>query len=145
MDRCRACGGGVVNTWVISKGGKYRGGGRVTVRRIISASNITASALKYWKEASRKTLNQCIRPKTPYRLGPLRASLWQRTTVDKAGNVRTTFTARTPYARRFEEDKAWIKSITLHTAGTRAPYLEPGIEEGEPFYEEAVRKMVEIG
>ena len=65
--------------------------------------------------------------------------------MDKDGNVCTTFTAKTPYARRFEEDKAWIKSITLHTAGTRAPYLEPGIEEGEPFYEEAVRKMVEIG
>ncbi len=112
----------------------------VTVTRNLSNVQIQNEAFVVWKALARKILQEHIRPHTPFDEGDLRASLWQRTTKIPYG-VRAFFSANVPYAELFELDQAWINSITLHTPGTRAPYIFPGIMDGMDLIEEAIKEI----
>jgi hypothetical protein len=114
------------------------------VRRLISNEQIERDALKAWKKASRLVLKDYVAPKTPYDKGVLRGGLWHRTTIQSDGTAKTTFSSRAWYWFRYETDEAWISTHTLHTSGTRAPFIMPAIEEAEKdgIFEQAVKDMV---
>lgn len=103
-----------------------------TVRtvRYITRPDLVRRETAAWKAACREVLQKYILPRTPKRTGAMRNSLEFKVTSAEC-DINAQFIAGVPYAYLYEFDEDWISSVTLHYPNTRAPFIQPGIEEAK--------------
>lgn len=116
----------------------------IIVKRIVTNRQLEQDAYRAWKRGMRRILNERIAPRTPYRTGWLRTHLWERTTIRPGISIFTLFSvdAIVDYAHLYEIDEDWIATHMLHWPGSRAPYIQPGIEESDDIIREAIGDFV---